>query len=89
MIGSDALKARVEEDIGAEISPDVFDQAEQEARRKLDYINGRAGRQYGENGYGDDYLVILTVEAIRGMALTAWTMKQAGKVMAARKGALT
>lgn len=87
MIGAEALKARVEEDIGVEIDPGVFDRAEQDARRKLDRINARAGRQYGEDGYGDDYLVILTVEAIRGMALTAWTMKQAGEILAARKGA--
>ena len=87
MIGSEALKARVEEDIGVEVDPDVFTQAEQAARRKLDWINGRAGRQYGENGYGDDYLVILTVEAIRGMVMAAWTMERAGEIMAARKGA--
>ena len=36
MIGADALKARVEEDIGVEVDPDVFAQAEQAARRKLD-----------------------------------------------------
>lgn len=89
MIGSADLKARVEEDIGVGIGPDVFAQAEQAARRKLDYINGRVGRQYGEDGYGDDYLVILTVEAIRGMVLAAWTMEQAGGIMAARKGAST
>lgn len=89
MIGSDALKARVEEDIGVEIGPDVFDQAERDARRKLDWINDHAGRQYGEDGYGDDYLVILTVEAIRGMALAAWTMDRAREIMAARKGAST
>lgn len=87
MIGSEALKARVKEDIGVEVDPDVFAQAEQTARRKLDWINGRAGRQYGENGYGDDYLVILTIEAIRGMVLTAWTMERAVEIMAARKGA--
>lgn len=86
MIRSDALKARVEEDIGVEIGPDVFDQAEQDARRKLDWINDHAGRQYGEDGYGDDYLVILTVEAIRGMVLASWTMDRAREIMAARKG---
>lgn len=89
MIGAEALKARVEEDIGVEIGPDIFDQAERDARRKLDRINGRVGRQYGEDGYGDDYLVILTVEAIRGMALAAWTMERAAGIMAARKGAST
>ena len=89
MIGADALKARVEEDIGVEVDPDVFAQAEQAARRKLDYINGRAGRQYGEDGYGDEYLVILTVEAIREMAFSAWTMIRSEEILAARKGAAT
>lgn len=78
MIGSEALKARVEEDIGVEVGPDIFNQAEQAARRKLDYINGRAGRNYGEDGYGDEYLVILAVEAIREMALSAWCSAQNG-----------
>ena len=87
MITSDALKARVEEEVGTDLCPVFFDLVEQRARRKLDWINGRAGRQYGENGYGDDYLVILTVEAIRGMVLAAWTMERAVEIMAARKGA--
>lgn len=89
MIGSFDLKARVEEDVGAKVDLDVFAQAEQNARRKLDRINDRAGRQYGEDGYGDEYLVILTVEAIREMAFSAWTMIWSEEILAARKGAAT
>lgn len=89
MIGSFDLKARVEEDVGAEVDLDVFAQAEQNARRKLDRINDRAGRQYGEDGYGDEYLVILTVEAIREMAFSALTMIRSEEILAARKGTAT
>ena len=52
MIGSCALKARVEEHLGVALAPGFFDKAEQYARRKLDLCNERAGRQYGEDGYG-------------------------------------
>lgn len=89
MIGSFDLKARVEEDVGAEVDLDVFAQAEQNARQKLDRINDRAGRQYGEDGYGDEYLVVLTVEAIREMTFSAWTMIRSEEILAARKGATT
>lgn len=41
MITSDALKARVEE-VGTDLCPPFFDLVEQRARRKLDWINGRA-----------------------------------------------
>ena len=36
MIGSCELKARVEESLGTVLDPDLFGQAEQYARRKLD-----------------------------------------------------
>ena len=36
MIGSCALKARVEENLGVALAPGFFDKAEQYARRKLD-----------------------------------------------------
>lgn len=36
MIGSWALKARVEEHLGVALDPDFFGKAEQHARRKLD-----------------------------------------------------
>ena len=84
MIGSFDLKARVEEDVGAEVDLDVFAQAEQNARQKLDRINDRAGRQYGEDGYGDEYLVILAVEAVREMAFSAWCEIKSAANMADR-----
>ena len=61
------LKARVEEYVGTEICPVIFQRAENYARRKLNYINERAGREYGEDGYGDDYLVLLTADTVREM----------------------
>lgn len=70
MIGSWALKARVEEHLGVALAPGFFDKAEQYARRKLDLCNERAGRQYGEDGYGDEYLVLLTADTVREMAFS-------------------
>lgn len=72
MIGSWALKARVEENLGVALAPDFFDKAEKYARRKLDLCNERAGRQYGEDGYGDEYLVLLTADTVREMTFSAW-----------------
>ena len=74
MILTSDLKVRVEEAIGTEICPAFFAQAEQYARRKLDLCNERAGRQYGEDGYGDEYLVLLTADTVREMAFSEWTM---------------
>lgn len=87
MITSKDFKARVEEEVGTELCPVFFAQVEQRARRKLDWINERAGRNYGEDGYGDDYLVILGVEAVQEMALSAWLDARSAEIMAARKGA--
>lgn len=84
MIASDALKARVEEEVGTNLCPAFFDLVEQRARRKLDWVNGRAGRAYGENGYGDEYLVILAVEAVREMAFSFWCEIKSAANMAAR-----
>ena len=81
MIGSGTLKARVEESLGAALAPDFFDRAERYARRKLDLCNERAGRKYGEDGYGDEYLVLLTV---REMAFSEYTMIRSAEIMAAR-----
>lgn len=78
------LKVRVEEAIGAEICPAFFAQAEQYARRKLDLCNERAGRQYGEDGYGDEYLVLLTADTVREMAFSEWTMIRSAEIVAAR-----
>ena len=69
-----ALKARVEKELGAGLDDELFGKAEQYARRKLDLCNERAGRQYGEDGYGDEYMVLLTADTVREMAFSAWTM---------------
>jgi len=87
MILTSDLKVRVEEAIGAEICPAFFAQAEQYARRKLDLCNERAGRQYGEDGYGDEYLVLLTADTVREMAFSEWTMIRSAEIMAARAAA--
>lgn len=88
MIGSYALKARVEESLGAALDPDFFGQAEQYARRKLDLCNERTGRQYGEDGYGDEYLVLLTADTVREMAFSRYTMIRSAEIMAAREKAV-
>lgn len=72
MIASSDLHSKVEEETGALIAPDFFARAEQYARRKLDLINERAGRRYGEGGYGDEYLVILTADTVREMCFSAY-----------------
>ena len=82
MIGSWALKARVEEHLGAALAPDFFDKAEKYARRKLNLCNERAGR--GEDGYGDEYLVLLTADTVREMAFSEYTMIRSAEIMAAR-----
>lgn len=84
MIGSWDLKARVEERLGVALDPGFFDRAEQYARRKLDLCNERAGRQYGEDGYGDEYLVLLTADTVREMAFSEYTMIRSAEIMAAR-----
>lgn len=84
MIASSVLKARVEESLGAALAPDFFDRAEQYARRKLDLCNERAGRKYGEDGYGDEYLVLLTADTVREMAFSAWCDMRSAEILAAR-----
>lgn len=84
MIGSWELKTRVEEHMGADLAPDFFDKAEQYARRKLDLCNERAGRKYGEDGYGDEYLVLLAADTVREMAFSEYTMIRSAEIMAAR-----
>lgn len=82
MIGSCALKARVEEHLGVALAPGFFDKAEQYARRKLDLCNERAGRQYGEDGYGDEYLVLPTADTVREMAFSEYTIIRSAEIMA-------
>jgi hypothetical protein len=74
MITISEIKDRVEKDVGAEICPVIFQRAEKYARRKLNFINERAGRGYGEDGYWDDYLVLLTADTVREMAFSEYTL---------------
>ena len=76
MITTSELKARVEKEVGTEICPVFFQKAEKYARRKLNFINERAGREYGEDGYGDDYLVLLTADTVREMAFAEYSLMQ-------------
>ena len=76
MIATSELKARVEKDIGTVICPAFFQKAERYARHKLNLINERAGRKYGEDGYGDDYLVLLTADTVRQMAISKYALMQ-------------
>ena len=84
MIPSSELKARVEKEVGAVLAPDFFAQAEQYARRKLDLCNERAGRQYGEDGYGDEYLEILTEEFLYLSACASFLEQDCKRKMEAR-----
>ena len=76
MITTSELKARVEKYVGTEICPVFFQKAEKYARRKFDLANERAGRKYGEGGYGDDYLVLLTADTVREMAFSEYALMQ-------------
>ena len=76
MITTSELKARVEKEVGTEICPAFFQKAEKYARRKLDLANELAGRKYGEDGYGDDYLVLLTADTVREMAFAEYSLMQ-------------
>ena len=88
MIPSSELKAKVEKEVGAVLDPDFFAQAERHARRKLDLCNERAGRKYGEDGYGDEYLVLLTADTVREMAFSAWCEIRNAEITAAREKAV-
>ena len=74
MLTTAELKAMVEKEVGTEICPVFFQKAEKYARRKLDLVNERAGRKYGEDGYGDEYLVLLTADTVREMAFSEYTL---------------
>ena len=76
MIKTSELKAMVEKEVGTEICPAFFQKAEKYSRRKLDLANERAGRKYGEDGYGDEYLVLLTADTVREMAFSEYTLMQ-------------
>lgn len=50
--------------------------------------NERAGRIYGEDGYGDEYLVLLTADTVREMAFSAWCEIRNAEITAAREKAV-
>ena len=74
MITTSELKARVEKEVGTEICPIFFQKAEKYARKKLDRINEMASRQYGDDGYGDDYLVVLTADVYHEQCFSDYTL---------------
>lgn len=59
-------------------------EAEWQARRKLDRINARAGREYGQDGYGDEYLEILTEEFLYLSACALFLEQDCKRKMEAR-----
>lgn len=59
-------------------------EAERQARRKLDRINARAGREYGQDGYGDEYLEILTEEFLYLSACALFLEQDCKRKMEAR-----
>ena len=84
MLTTAELKAMVEKEVGTEICHAFFQKAEKYARRKLDLANERAGRKYGEDGYGDEYLILLTADTVREMAFSEYTIIRSMEIMAAR-----
>ena len=47
-----------------------------------------SGRIYGEDGYGDEYLVLLTADTVREMAFSAWCEIRNAEITAAREKAV-
>jgi len=83
-VDSATLKSKVEAYIGEQIPDEMWPRAEEYARKKLDRINEMAGRQYGDDGYGDEYLVLLTADTVREMAFSEYTLIRSMEIMAAR-----
>jgi len=69
-VDSATLKSKVEAYIREQIPDELWPRAEEYARKKLDQINEMAGRQYGEDGYGDEYLVLLTADTVRELHMS-------------------
>lgn len=80
-----ALQLEVEKEMGFEIDEDLFAYLEHYARRKLEVANKSAGRAWGEDGYGDEYLLLLIPDVIREMAFSAYCDKRSAENLAARK----
>lgn len=79
------LQIAVEAELGVDLCPELFAYAESYARRKLEVANRSAGLKWGENGYGDEYLVLLIPDVIREMAFSVYCDKKSAENMAARK----
>lgn len=62
----------------------TWEEARQEAERKLTFINARAGRKYGEDGYGDGYLDVLTEEILALSACSDYLMEDCKRKMEVR-----
>ena len=85
MDNKSALQLEVEKTLGVEIDEELFEYAKQYARRKLEVANKSAGRTWGEDGYGDEYLSLLIPDVIREMAFSAYLDKRSAENLAARK----
>lgn len=79
------LQIAVEKQLGIEIYEELFAYAEQYARRKLEVANRSAGREWGEDGYGDEYLVLLIPDVIREMAFSTYCEQKSAENLARRK----
>ena len=79
------LQIAVEAELGVELCPVFFAEAEQYARRKLEVANRSAGREWGEDGYGDEYLSLLIPDVIREMAFSAYYDRRSAENLAARR----
>lgn len=85
MDSKSTLQLEVEKTLGVEIDEELFEYAKQYARRKLEAANKSAGRAWGEDGYGDEYLSLLIPDVIREMAFSAYCDKRSAENLAARK----
>lgn len=89
MDNKSALQLEVEKTLGVEIDEELFEYAKQYARRKLEVANKSAGRAWGEDGYGDEYLSLLIPDVIREMAFSEYTIRRSTEIQAARKAVAT
>lgn len=85
MDNKSTLQLEVEKTLGVEIDEELFEYAKQYARRKLEVANRSAGRAWGEDGYGDEYLSLLIPDVIREMAFSEYTIRRSTEIQAARK----
>lgn len=85
MDSKSTLQLEVEKTLGVEIDEELFEYAKQYARRKLEVANKSAGRAWGEDGYGDEYLSLLIPDVIREMAFSEYTIRRSTEIQAARK----